>query len=469
MRVIVLGSGVIGVASAYYLAEAGHEVVVLDRQEGPALETSFANAGEISPGYASPWAAPGIPIKALKWLFMRHRPLFIWPKPDPDMILWGLRMLTNCTAARYELNKGRMVPLAEYSRDRLRELRAKCEIAYDERSQGTLQLFRTRKMLDGTAKDIAILKKFGVPYELLDVEGCVRVEPALGLVREKIVGGLRLTGDETGDCFKFTNALAAVCRQQGVEFRNGTRIDRILTEGDKVTGVATDGGTVSGDVYVMALGSYSPLLLRKVGIYLPVYPVKGYSLTIAITDPAGAPESTVMDETHKVAITRLGDRIRVGGWPSSTGTLQVAAGAARHARSCRLRPLPQGRRRLQGQLLVWAAADDTGRAARDRPGTLRQPLPEHRPRYAGLDHGLRLRPGAGRPDLGPAARDRHRRAGARALPAGGLRCAPPPPPSTSRHCATIWASRGTAGLGPRSSRSSRPTATATAPPACCRR
>ena len=171
MRVIVLGSGVIGVASAYYLAEAGHEVVVLDRQEGPALETSFANAGEVSPGYASPWAAPGIPIKALKWLFMRHRPLFIWPKPDPDMIRWGLRMLMNCTAARYELNKGRMVPLAEYSRDRLRELRAKCGIAYDERSQGTLQLFRTQKMLDGTAKDIAILAKFGVPCELLDVDG----------------------------------------------------------------------------------------------------------------------------------------------------------------------------------------------------------------------------------------------------------------------------------------------------------
>ena len=163
MRVIVLGSGVIGVASAYYLTEAGHEVVVLDRQEGPALETSFANAGEVSPGYASPWAAPGIPIKALKWLFMRHRPLFIWPKPDPELIRWGLRMLMNCTDERYEINKGRMVPLAEYSRDRLRDLRAERGIAYDERSQGTLQLFRTQKMLDGTAKDIAILQHYGVP------------------------------------------------------------------------------------------------------------------------------------------------------------------------------------------------------------------------------------------------------------------------------------------------------------------
>lgn len=319
MRVVVLGSGVVGVASAYYLREAGHEVVVLDRQEGPALETSFANAGEVSPGYASPWAAPGIPIKALKWLFMRHRPLFIWPKPDPDMIRWGLMMLRNCTSARYEINKSRMVPIAEYSRDLLRALREKAGIAYDERSKGTLQLFRTQKMLEGTAKDVAILKKFGVPFELLDVEGCVRVEPALGLVREKIAGGLRLPGDETGDCFKFTNALAALCRQLGVEFRYGTQIEAILTEGGKVTGVKTPAGTVTGDAYVMALGSHSPLLLRRIGIDLPVYPVKGYSLTIPITDPAGAPESTVMDEYHKVAITRLGDRIRVGGMAELDG------------------------------------------------------------------------------------------------------------------------------------------------------
>ena len=319
MRIVVLGSGVIGTTTAWYLAADGHEVTVVDRQPGPGLETSFANAGEVSPGYSAPWAAPGIPLKALKWLFMRHRPLVIWPKPDPQMILWGLRMLRNCTAARYERNKGRMVPLAEYSRDRLRELRADRGISYDERSQGTLQLFRTQKMLDGTAKDIAILEKFGVPYELLDVAGCVAVEPALGLVREKIAGGLRLPGDETGDCFKFTQALAAVCRQQGVEFRNGIRIDGLTTEAGRIAGVVTDRGTVTGDAYVMALGSYSPLLLRNISIDLPVYPVKGYSLTIPITDPAGAPESPVMDETHKVAMTRLGDRIRVGGMAELDG------------------------------------------------------------------------------------------------------------------------------------------------------
>lgn len=319
MKVIILGSGVIGTTAAYYLAEAGHEVVVLERQAGPALETSFANAGEVSPGYSSPWAAPGIPLKALKWLFMRHRPLFIWPRPDPALIRWSLMMLRNCTSAAYERNKSRMVPIAEYSRDLLRALRTEAGIAYDERSLGTLQLFRSQKMLDGTDKDVATLKKLGVPYELLDVEGCIRHEPALGLVRGKFVGGLRLPGDETGDCFKFTNALAALCRQLGVEFRYSTTISGIVAEGDQVTGVTTDKGTITGDAYVVALGSYSPLLLRRIGIDLPVYPVKGYSLTVPITDPAGAPESTVMDETHKVAITRLGDRIRVGGMAELDG------------------------------------------------------------------------------------------------------------------------------------------------------
>ena len=319
MRVVVLGSGVIGVTSAWYLAEAGHEVVVLDRQSGPAMETSYANAGEVSPGYSSPWAAPGLPIKALQWLFMHHRPLVIWPKPDPAMIAWGLRLLMNCTSARYELNKSRMVPIAEYSRDVLRELRERLGLAYDERAQGTLQLFRKQEQLDGTAKDIKVLKRYGVAWEVLDREGCIVVEPALARVREKFVGGLRLPGDETGDCFKFTGALAAVCRQQGVEFRYETEIRTIATGAGRITGIATANGTVTGDVYVAALGSFSPRLLGPIGVRVPIYPVKGYSITVPITDAAGAPESTVMDETHKVAITRLGDRIRVGGTAELVG------------------------------------------------------------------------------------------------------------------------------------------------------
>src|SRR5215207_1955654 len=208
MKVLVLGSGVIGTACAYELAMAGHEVTVVERQPGPALETSFANAGEVSPGYSAPWAGPGVPLKAIKWLLMQHRPLVIRPHLDGALLRWGLAMLRNCTAARYELNKGRMLPLAEYSRDCLRELRASTGIAYDERALGTLQLFRTQKQLDGTAADIAVLQRHGVAYELLDRAGCLRAEPALARVQDKFMGGLRLPGDETGDCHLFTQRLA---------------------------------------------------------------------------------------------------------------------------------------------------------------------------------------------------------------------------------------------------------------------
>jgi D-amino-acid dehydrogenase len=319
MKVLVLGAGVIGVSAAYELAGAGHQVVVVDRQAAPALETSFANAGEVSPGYSAPWAGPGVPLKAIKWLAMHHRPLVIRPNIDWALVRWALAMLRNCTAARYEINKKRMVRLAEYSRDCLRALRAETGIAYDERVQGTLQLFRTQKQLDGSAGDIAVLRESGVAFDLLDRDGCIRHEPALGRVREKFVGGLHLPGDETGDCFKFTQRLAALAAARGVAFRFATTIGAIERSGARIVGVETSAGRLDADVYVVALGSFSPLLLRPLGIRIPVYPVKGYSITLPITEPAGAPESTVMDETHKVAVTRLGDRIRVGGTAELAG------------------------------------------------------------------------------------------------------------------------------------------------------
>ena len=319
MKVLILGSGVIGVSCAYQLAMAGHEVTVVDRQPAAGLETSYANAGEVSPGYSAPWAGPGVPLKAIKWLLMPHRPLVIRPTFDLNFVRWGLAMLRNCTAMRYELNKGRMVRLAEYSRDCLIALREHTGIAYDQRMQGTLQLFRTQVQLDGTAADIAILQRYGVGFELLDRDGCIRHEPALASVRDKFVGGLLLPGDETGDCFKFTQNLAVLAAQRGVQFRYGTRIQRLKLAGRQIDGVVTDAGVLKADAYLVALGSYSPLLLKGAGIRIPVYPVKGYSITVPITDASGAPESTVMDETHKVAVTRLGERIRVGGTAELAG------------------------------------------------------------------------------------------------------------------------------------------------------
>lgn len=319
MHVLILGSGVIGTTMAYYLARAGHQVTVVDRQAGPALETSFANAGEVSPGYSAPWAGPGVPIKAIKWLLMHHSPLVIKPMLDPAMWRWGLQMLRNCTEARYRINKSRMVRLAEYSRDCMKQLRAETGIAYDERTQGTLQLFRTQKQLDGISKDIEILQEYGVPFQVLDRAGYIEHEPALALVKEKFVGALRLPGDETGDCFKFSERLAEQAKDLGVQFRFGVSIDGLDSDGSQITGVRTSAGLLTADRYVVALGSYSPLLLKPLGIDIPVYPVKGFSITVPITNPAMAPESTIMDETHKVAVTRLGDRIRVGGTAQLSG------------------------------------------------------------------------------------------------------------------------------------------------------
>jgi len=319
MKVLVLGSGVIGTSIAYDLARDGYDVDVLERQPGPALETSYANAGEVSPGYSAPWAGPGVPVKAIKWLLMRHRPLVIRPLLDAAMWRWSLAMLANCTARAYARNKGRMVPIAEYSRDLLGALRAETGIAYDERAQGTLQLFRTQRQFDDIGGDVEVLRQYGVPFEVLDRAGFVGVEPALALTQEKFVGALRLPGDETGDCFAFTNRLAEMAIALGARFRFGTTIQALERDGQRVAGVRTDAGVYTADRYVLALGSWSARMLEPLGLRLPVYPVKGYSITVPITDPAGAPESTVMDETHKVAVTRLGDRIRVGGTAELAG------------------------------------------------------------------------------------------------------------------------------------------------------
>lgn len=320
MKIAILGAGVIGVTTAHYLARQGHEVTVIDRQSGPALETSFANAGEISPGYSSPWAAPGIPAKAVKWLFMRHAPLILHPQINAPTVAWLLSLLRNCTSARYALNKARMVRLADYSQVVQTELNEELGLQYDHRTQGTLQLFRTQKQLDGIYKDTEVLREGGVPFEVLDQDGCIAAEPGLKATRDLFVGGLRLPRDETGDCFKFTVALADhAAATQGVTFQYGTTIQGLIAEGGRITGVNTDKGLVTADAYVLALGSYSPMMVKPLGMTLPVYPVKGYSITAPIINEPAAPVSTIMDESYKVAITRLGDRIRVGGMAEIAG------------------------------------------------------------------------------------------------------------------------------------------------------
>jgi D-amino-acid dehydrogenase len=318
MRVVVLGSGVVGVTSAYYLARAGHEVTVIDREAGPALETSFANAGQISPGYASPWAAPGVPMKAVKWMFQKHAPLAIRLDGTQFQLQWMWQMLQNCTSSRYAVNKGRMVRLAEYSRDCLQALRADTGIQYEGRTGGTLQVFRTQQQFDGAAKDIAVLKDANVPFELLSPNELARAEPALAATAHKLTGGLRLPGDETGDCQMFTTRLAALAEELGVTFRYNTPIDALAMAGGRIAGVQCGSELVRADAFVVALGSYSTKFLADI-VKIPVYPLKGYSITAPIVNAAAAPVSTVLDETYKIAITRFDDRIRVGGMAEIVG------------------------------------------------------------------------------------------------------------------------------------------------------
>lgn len=319
MKVIVMGAGVIGTTTAYYLARAGADVTVIDRQPCPANETSFANAGQVSPGYSTPWAAPGIPLKAVKWMFERHAPLAI----SLDGSLWQLRwmaaMLRECNSERYEINKERMMRVSEYSRDCLRQLRQDTGIQYEHRTGGTLQLFRTQAQLDAVQRDIKVLEECGVPFEVLNREQITQVEPGLAHAKNLLTGGLRLPNDETGDCQMFTTKLAEKAKELGVKFMFDTPIVQIISNGRQIEGIRVNGQVLKADKYVAAMGSYTRDLVSSLQIDLPVYPVKGYSLTIPLVDESLAPQSTVLDETYKIAVTRFDNRIRVGGMAELCG------------------------------------------------------------------------------------------------------------------------------------------------------
>lgn len=318
MKVLVLGAGVTGVSSAYYLAKQGHSVTVIDRLEAPAMETSFANAGQVSFGYASPWAAPGIPLKAAKWMFSEHPPFSFRPDGSLFQLQWMLKMWTNCTATKYKINKERMVRIANYSKDCLAQLRADTNIQYEARQQGTLQVFRTPEQLDAAEADMRVLEEMGVPFQLLGKEGLADIEPALALVKDKLTGGLRLPQDETGDCQLFTTHLAQMAKDIGVEFRFNESIQQIQRQGDRITGVISNNQLITADAYLVCLGSWSRRLMRNIAP-IPVYPLKGYSITVPIEDPDFAPQSTLIDESYKIALTRFDNRIRVGGMAEVAG------------------------------------------------------------------------------------------------------------------------------------------------------
>ncbi|GAA3530742.1 D-amino acid dehydrogenase [Zobellella aerophila] len=286
---------------------------MLDRQPEAAEETSFANAGQLSFGMSSPWAGPGIPAKAIKWIFQEHAPLKVRPSLNPMQWQFMLSMLANCNEKSYSVNKSRMVRVSDYSRQCVNALQDELKLPFEGRKKGLLQVFRTQKQVDDAAKDIKVLQDFKVPHAMLNVEECIAREPALARVKDQLVGGLHFSEDQTGDCNLFTKALVKKCIEQGVTFKFNTEIKGLVRDGERISGVQTDKGLETADQVLVCLGSYSPFLLNSLGIRLPIYPVKGYSLTIDVKEDADAPQSTVMDETFKVAITRFDTRIRAAG------------------------------------------------------------------------------------------------------------------------------------------------------------
>jgi len=323
LKIAVLGAGVVGVTSAWYLAERGHEVIVVDRAAAAALETSFANGSQISVSQTEPWANPGAPGQVLRWLGREDAPLLLRLRADPALLAWGLRFLLECLPGRTRRNTLDILALGLYSRDALRTLRAELDLDYDQQTRGILQLYEDDGALRAASRRAQELTARGCRVDLLSAEQCVAIEPALAFANLKIAGGTHAPDDESGDARKFTQALAQRCRRQGVAFRFGTTLAEFRREGGKIRSVRmkdTSGAReLVADAYVVCLGSYSTQLLHTAGIAIPVYPVKGYSVTIPIDDPAGAPMTSITDEAHKIVVSRLGERLRAAGTAEIAG------------------------------------------------------------------------------------------------------------------------------------------------------
>ncbi len=323
MKVLILGAGVVGVSSAWYLAQAGHQVTLVDRQPAAGLETSFANGGQISVSHAEPWSNPHAPLRALSWMGREDAPLLFRLRCDRALFDWSWRFLRECTPARTRRNIEDIVRLALYSRDQLKILRDETGIEYDHLERGILHVYTDQKEFEAAIEASRIMREFGCERYPVDADKCVEIEPALKPSRPLLVGGDYTAADESGDAKKFTQNLAALCRDKGVDLRYDTLVEKLNLAGGRIDGalVRTASGhdVLKADAYVVALGSYTPLLLRPLGIRLPVYPAKGYSATIPLSDESVAPSVAMTDDGHKIVFSRLGQRLRVAGTAEFNG------------------------------------------------------------------------------------------------------------------------------------------------------
>ena len=328
MRVIVLGAGLLGVTSAYFLQQLGHEVTVIDRQGAPGAETSFANGGQISVSHAEPWANPSAPLKVLQWLGKEDAPLLFRLRADMRQWLWGLSFLRNCTPARTRHNIEQIVRLGTYSRDTLRQLRAATGIAYDQRTQGILHFYTSQKEFDGALAPAEQMRALGCERQVVSADEAVRIEPALAHIRPQLAGATFTAEDESGDANTFTRELARLCEAAGVQFRMGHHITALREAGGRIDHVEVTNADgrfehVHGDAFVLAMGSFSPLLAQPLGIHLPIYPAKGYSVTMPVKDAAMAHQVSLTDDEYKLVFSRYtserGDRLRIAGTAELNG------------------------------------------------------------------------------------------------------------------------------------------------------
>lgn len=323
MKILVLGAGVVGTASAWYLSRAGHQVTVVDRQPAAGLETSYANGGQISVSHAEPWANPHVLPKLLRWLGREDAPLLWRWRADPAQLAWGLRFLHECLPGRTRDNIRAIVNLALYSRSHLQDLRQELHLDYDQLQRGILHIYTNGRDFAGAVEAARLMRRFGLDRESVSADRCIAIEPALAGARGLLVGGDFTPSDESGDAHRFTQSLAACCARGGVVFRHGLTIAALEPGGGALAGVVVhgDGGIerLTADAYVLALGSYSPMLLAPIGVRLPVYPAKGYSATIPLTADSVAPTVSLTDDAHKIVFSRLGKRLRVAGTAEFNG------------------------------------------------------------------------------------------------------------------------------------------------------
>jgi D-amino-acid dehydrogenase len=324
MRILVMGGGIVGVTTAYQLVQDGHEVVLVERREGAGLETSWGNAGMIAPGHSFAWSSPQAPMILLKSLFARNQALRFRPSADPRLWSWSLLFLRQCTEERARLNTLRKHRLCMYSQKMLHETLAANDLHYDRIGRGILYFHRSEEALDRAVAHMRILADDGQEIRVLDRAGVVALEPSLAAAKDRIAGGIYCATDETGDCSKFAAAIASACQTRGAEFRYGTAILGFETDGDRIAAVQTSQGDLRADLYVMCLGNDSPILARRLGVKLPIYPIKGYSLTIPVGNHGHPPTIGSVDEHNLVAISRFGDRMRV------TATAEFAGYDTRH-------------------------------------------------------------------------------------------------------------------------------------------